>query len=393
MKNSKIVLYLKSIINNISTGMFGIIMNMQRSLLKISVIVLVLLNNSISFGMIVKSQIEEQGKRNIARLYKNQDPEFVSKFLLSHYVPVMLIETTPACTGKDFEYYSVDPYKKAFYSDPDKQFVGKEREIAELGAQRLIEEQLILEQKVYDQQKKPNQFYHKGCLNVPLIIATLFGDDNDVLEKLNDIKDQAKKHDDNTNIAVAGALVHDAIIASMSYSHIQNNGLELLVDELKALRQKIEKRSNKSFIEKSIVEIESFWNIRNNPEFIGPRSSYLLLSLAAKNRDAFELLSYKDPYKTNMVLWIDDESRAKRLYGQIDSVPYSRVICVDNPGDKSRTNLDRMLEDKNFDQDNIGVFFDNGGMTTHEIGGMIVVDDILKNLWWPRPEILSHHTV
>jgi hypothetical protein len=65
---------------------------------------------------------EEHGRHNLEVLYKNQDnPQFVSEFLLSHYVPVILIPMSPVFIekGKTIEYCIVSPYQKSFYANPD----------------------------------------------------------------------------------------------------------------------------------------------------------------------------------------------------------------------------------------------------------------------------------
>jgi hypothetical protein len=262
---------------------------------------------------------EEHGRHNLEILYKNQDPQFVLNFLRSHYVPVILIAMSPIFIekGKKNELCIVSPYKKAFYANPDVQFIGNEKEIEELEKQKFDSAQRAFSNKRRKQNPVDANF-KANFFKSPLMNAALFGNDEDVSKEL----ENGPKHID----------IVRSIIASIGSPNKKNNALECLLLRLKLLRQQGD------------VSMDAF--------------SYLLLSLAANNKEAFELISHIDPYKCNMLRWkYSDESE-----GQL------------------RTNLDRMMKDKNFSSENIRVFREHYGMTSEDLHEMNIIDDILKKL-------------
>jgi hypothetical protein len=262
---------------------------------------------------------EEHGRLNLETLYKNQDPQFVLNFLRSHYVPVILIAMTPVFIEEDktIEFLIVSPYRKNFYTNPDMQFINNEKEIEELGKKRLDSARRAFFDKRLKQNPVEAKFKGTGFKD-PLMNAALFGNDEDVAKEL----ENDPKHLD----------IVRSIIASIGSPNKKNNALECLLLQLKLLRQQ------------GNVSMDAF--------------SYLFLSLSTNNKEAFELISHIDPYKCNMVKWrYSNESEGQ-----------------------SRTNLDRMIKDKNFSSENIRVFREHYGMTTEELHNVSSIGDILKEL-------------
>jgi hypothetical protein len=151
--------------------------------------------------------------------------------------------------------------------------------------------------------------------------ATLFGNDEDVAKELANDTDHLD--------------ICRSIMASVCSSNKKNNACECLLLQLKLLRQ----QGHISLGERLIL-------------------SYRLLSVAANNKEAFELISNIDPYKCNMLRW---------------RYPHESEV-------QACTSLDRMIKDKNFSLENIRVFRENYGMTTEELHKMNTIDDILNQL-------------
>lgn len=288
--------------------------------------------------------IEEVGRRNLEILYKNQDPQFVLNFLRSHYVPVIVVDMSPVFIEEDriIDLLIVSPYKKFFYANPEVQFIGNEKEIEELGNRRFdsahnefFQKRLKLNPKMRLKLRVIPEFSIYNFKS-PLMNATLFGDDEDVSKEL----ENSSEHRDVCMSISEHIDVSISIMASISSPHKKNNALECLLLKLNLLRQQ------EGIARDEVVAL-----------------SYELLSCAANNKEAFELISQIDPCKCNTLKWKFQHE----------------------PETQTRTNLDRMIKDKNFDQDNMRVYRDNGGMTTEELHKMDSIGDILKKL--PRRDI------
>ena len=253
----------------------------------------------------------------------------------------MIIDTTLDCiekdlTRKDFDcgYALIDPYERSFYSNPNKQFIGKEKEIEERGLERFKEALL---------EKGLSELPIEDCINRPLVKATLFGNDEDIVEAWVNI---ISGNDTGVNdIKCVERYLYASIVASICYCSKQNNGLEFLLARMKDVRETI----------KAFNEIGFGFALGSNVENRGPLS-YCLLSLAAQNREAFELLSHEDPFNTNQAPW--------KFFSDKQYL----------------TNLERMFDNRNFDQENIRVYMDNGGMTSKEIEFGDIVERVLENL-------------
>lgn len=265
---------------------------------------------------------EEIGKNNLRALYKSQDPEFVLQCLVSDaYLPVLFVDNSPIFieNNQKFEFYVVNPYEKSFYTNSDMQWINNKRQIVEIGTEQLEKHLTFALRKKVQQSKKTGpiiSYYWVSNITSPLFYAVLFGDDNDVLAQL------------NNSLDYAGVYMAARVAISSPSKH--NNALELVLQKLQSLAQ-----------EGNCAD------------------SYNLLLLAAKNKNAFELVSKMNCYHMNWEKW-----------------RFSSESETDN-----KTNLDRMIRDnKNFDMEHIKIFRSYGGMTSKEVDQYNELDKTFKNL-------------
>lgn len=299
-------------------------MNMQQSILKISILIFLALGNTTSFGG--ELPLEEQGRHNLKKLYKNPDPKSVKKILHEEYVPVILLDVSPL-TAEDIIIDVINPYHPSFYSNAAK-INFRNKTLQSIKKARLHEAWASCKEKRTRQMlamnlSSPTSFsVTKRIVNCPLVFATLFGDKNDISAEL-------EKYIDNRNAPeIISALILRATLASLSYPYKNKENLPLLLVEQK----KIQLYSAYAI---PCREIESLH----------------LLLCAAKNREEFDLIVKKDPYIMNNVHW---KLNAEQYYG---------------------TNLDRMLEDSNFDKRHIKTFRDNGEITHQELMDRLLAND------------------
>ena len=287
-------------------------MNMYRSFLKISVIVLAMISNAVSLGMIVRYKdeqskkaiqasissclkpiyekekekvkalsLEEQGQYNLEKLYRNRHKlEFVQKFLSDkdNYVPVMLVHNVVNVNPEkviELDFFIVDSYHASFY-DPYREsfFSGSNEKIRKIGGERFRK---ALKKKRINCINKNPSVYKITCSsngNHPLVTASLFGNDEDVQKEL-----RSNSSDPRSN--PNGEAMHSAVLASINYPNKKNNALELLLAKIKQTPLDVD-----IAIDEKDARIAL---------------SYQLLGASADNKKVFKLIARKDPYNANMI--------------------------------------------------------------------------------------------
>jgi hypothetical protein len=277
------------------------------------------LDNPITFGQTNKQNhtlVKELGMHNVCLAYKKKDPNF----FLSHYVPVLFLDTSPL--RRELYGIFISPYHIISKSESAQQLIDKK--IVELGNKRL--------EQAYEQQKNygGNSFgvfgfsKHSCLIDSLIFLAVLFENNENMFQRKswfkignNDITVQLRG---NTNIT-------RAIRACIQYR--KNNALELLL---------------------SAIDTECHGdNIRKGESFY----ELLLLADKTKNKEAFAFLAAKDPYNERNLIW-------KHLINENTS------LCDPNPL-ISGTNLDHMIREGNFDQENIEIYIKHGGKTVQEL--------------------------
>ncbi|HLW72774.1 MAG TPA: hypothetical protein VKR54_01880 [Candidatus Babeliales bacterium] len=264
------------------------------------------LDNPIVFGQTDKENhglVKQQGWRNIRLAYQNKDPNF----FLSHYVPVLYVDRSRSRNRLNGLFIS--PYRILFDAQLDQQ--GYRKKIVELEKKRV-------DYAIEEQERRLSCTYlsYAGWIFIHdcLVRVTLFGSDEDISKEL------SRKIYGNYHIA-------PAIQACIKYPNKTNNALALL---------------------SSAITVEHFDDIWKGESFY----ELLLLADKLKNKDAFAFLAFNDPYKEKNLIWgqlVDDE-----------------WLLFD--GDRiTGTNLDHMLREGNFDQENIKIYIKHGGKTMQEI--------------------------
>lgn len=316
---------------------------MYRSVLKMSVLFFVLLNNNVSFGMIMKYKNEEMlksaisyGKRiaakfaqeererwkalskeeqdfcKLEKLYKNQNnPKFVANFLRKNFVPVLLVNLGDSTQQI---YMSISPYEKSFYREPNKQIFDKDDDIFLQGQCTKIDALVNVSGK-----------YH-GDMSNHFISTIICGKKDEVIKELDNKQPRDIKH----------SLIYRAINTALSYPR-KNNALELLLSHEHIHTKK--------------------WTSKD-PRFTFARftSAMFLLTKTASNKELFELISNKDPYDVNRELY------CKSIFHQ----PQTLLEWMKECGEV-------------FDKEHIDIFMrEGGGMTTQEVIQMNYVDRILQ---------------
>lgn len=275
------------------------------------------LDNPITFGKTNKKNhelVKLRGLRNIGLALKKKDPDFV----ISHYVPVLLIDTSNKRNSYTFNYIS--PYPLIRMSN---NFFYREDIIIPLRNKRIKQ---VFEQKriQYDQcEVKLNNF--SDCSGFPLKVAVLFGDDNDILQEL-----QALRNDKDFALFGDGGAIHGAIRAKINYPGISNNNaFEILLSVKKEMDRPINT---------SDIQLFFFYDL-------------LFAADKAKNKKAFKALVTKDPFDAKKTLWVDPYAK-------------NRMEDVVFKPNTPLTTLDRMIEEGNFDPENIALFKQLGGKTS-----------------------------
>ena len=117
--------------------------------------------------------------------------------------------------------------------------------------------------------------------NFPLVMASLFGNDEDIQKELRRSNPNgAEPVDLNDDYGVD---MHYAVLASINYPNKKNNALELLL-------AKIKQRGKQFFGENSESDEETRVGL-----------SYKFLGASADNKKVFKLIARKDPYNANMI--------------------------------------------------------------------------------------------
>jgi hypothetical protein len=354
-------------------------MNRCQFIFKTSVLALVLMSNAISFGMIVRYKdeqskkavqasvasclkpiyeqekekvkalpLEEQGLYNLEKLYKNRhNPKFVQKFLRNedHYVPVMFVQSGGSVKpekGIKMSFFEVNPYCPLFYYPYSKSLPSDFREKFSGIHQKRVEEALKRKCTACAD-KYPNvyQMRRGHDKNYPLVIASLFGGDEDIRQIF-------KSRDEN--LVGEEQYLHYASLAAINYPNKKNNALELLVPYI---RQKAKQESLINNIGGDTDEIETDKEKR-------VILSYKLLGASVGNKDIFEFIAQQDPYNANRI----------SIYNPFDGYDV-----------EERTTLDFMIADKKyFGEENIQTFIHNGGCTAETLKQMKYIGNIIEHL-------------
>lgn len=358
--------------NNIVRGT----VNMCRSILKITALCLVLFGNLCSFGMIVRYKNEDhkkavsahlkyvasqikpsvfdnietklhiinrldnplvfgqtnkenhglvkyEGLRNVC-LAQKMDRSFVlSHFLLSHYVPILLIDYGNKRDSYNFS--CIDSYRLVKMANND---YYKGDMIISLRNKRL--KQALKQKKVlHGDDKVEFNNWSLGSSLCPLAVAALFGDSQKIAHELNVLREG-----EYFSVCGAPADVHQAIKSLIVYpSMYDNNALETIVAVEK------EMRPSHSHFTSDLIGL-FFYQILFDAD-------------KAKNKKAFNVLVAQRQDDINIV-WVD---------------PYAKNRCeqvVVKP-DIPLTTLDRMIEEGGFDPENIALFRQCGGKTMKDL--------------------------
>src|SRR5579863_714709 len=226
-------------------------------------------------------------------------------FFLSHYVPVLYVDRSRSRDTLDGFFLS--PYK--ILSDAQLKQQGYGQKIFELELKRV---NYVVEE--LERRLSCSYFSRREWLfiNDCLVRVTLFGSDEDISKEL------IWKIYGNYHIT-------QAVQACIKYPNKTNNALALLLSA-----------------------------INTEADFERGKFFYKLLFLAdkLKNRQAFTFLSINDPYNEKNLIWWQLSKYAMRCF-------------VD--GRIAGTNLDHMLREGNFDQENIETYIKYGGKTMQEI--------------------------
>lgn len=201
--------------------------NFEKLLPEFQLIIINRLDNPLIFGKTCKAMhalVRQEGKHNLEKLYKNQEPTFVYDFLLSHYVPIILINDSLIVDNKIMYFFSVDAYEISFYAEPKKQIFDKE--IIACGEKRFKYE---WQQKI--EQYKPLTIAHVYSRGGSFMKAILFGSDEDIESELN-------KSELNSSINSYNNFVMEGVFkAAISYSNNKNNALAILLEYLKKIKK------------------------------------------------------------------------------------------------------------------------------------------------------------
>jgi len=281
--------------------------------LRIIVVLVLLVTNSTSFAMI-KDEREKQGWRNLKQVYENADNlEFVKNFLLNeeNHVPIIFINQSPIITQEHMRAIVINPYTLLSSEDslPFQERRTKSYNQAYYNAIEKIKQKKF-ELLGLDAEKTPvkNWFSTRYSNDWRIMKAVFFGTKDDVVHALDDnVKN-------NCTRKVIKYDLQAAITASIDCSHVKKDILELLLWEKKKFHTytKFTKKAGKKAFE--------------------------LLAIAAKNKSSFNLVVAIDPYNQhNKAYFFDDEQESKTL-------------------------LDCMYENDNFDAEHIKIMRDNGAL-------------------------------
>ena len=277
------------------------------------------LHNPIVFGETNKENhtlVKYQGLRNFC-LAQEKDPSFV----LSHYVPILLIDRSNKRDCYDF--CCLNSYKLVKMSN---NFYYKEDIIIPLRNKRLKH---ALKQKKFLHGDDKVKF---DCFSLdsgprPLTVAALSGDSKKILHEL----DVLRKDKYFSTVGCPGH-VHQATVSLIAYPSMHNNNaLEILVS--------VEKEMRPSHY---TVDLVGFF-------FYG----LLFAADKAKNKKAFRVLVTKCPDDIN-IIWVDPYAKNRME---------AAVVKPDIP----LTTLDRMIEESGFDSENIELFRQCGGKTMKDL--------------------------
>ncbi|HLW72775.1 MAG TPA: hypothetical protein VKR54_01885 [Candidatus Babeliales bacterium] len=299
------------------------------------------LDNPIVFGQTDKENhglVKHQGLRNICLAYEKKDPNF----FLSHYVPVLCIDRS---RSRDrWKGFFISPYKILFDAGLDRQGDGKK--IVELEKKRV---DYTIEKWVEEQGLSSSHLDYTGWIleDDHLVRVALFGSDEDISKELNRkistggpmpmfLKPTFLKLHGNRSII-------QAIQACIKYPNKTNNALSLLLSTI----------NTEAYFDTllSAIDTEAHWDdIRKGESFY----ELLLLADKLKNKEAFALLVSNDPYNVKNLIWEKlSEFAMRRCYGDGEKI--------------AGTNLDHMLREGNFDQENIATYIKHGGKTMKKI--------------------------
>jgi hypothetical protein len=309
--------------------------------------------------------LEEQGQHNLEKLYKNRHkPEFVQKFLSDedNYVPVVLVRNmfhVNLQKGIKLQFFGVNPYHESFYY-PYHGLISSEyhEKISKIGEER--SRKSLKQKRINCIHKNPSVYkvIHDYNRNYSLVMASLFGNDEDIQKEL--------KSNPNDEI------MHYAVLASINYPNKKNNALGLLLPKIKQ-KGKQELLAN---------------DIKNDKE-ARVILSYKLLGASIDNKEIFELIAQKDPYNANMIEI--DNPFSIQIYD-----PVSGDVYMDDY--KKYTTLDLMIKDKKyFGEENVQTFVDNGGYTAKTLERMKYIGNIIEHLpnrrysMTPRERMESDH--
>jgi hypothetical protein len=300
----------------ISISMFwGYFMDMRQSVLKISVLSIVLLGNAVSFGMrcnykgtltipgskkhdyigdlspeleekVIDSLdnpitfgqtnkknhtlVKEQGQRNICLAYQKKNPNFV----LNRYVPIL-----PVCSNIThnwvYRFDMISPYDVSFYRSEGE---GPELsiEIVSLGKKRL--NQFVDQKKMqYGDHVYGSDGAKPFVVNTPLSLAAVLGSPTDITNELNKID---KKLTDGC--FYGSNPICDAMYARISNPDINsdNNAFELLLKDSRLLDLRDKSRGLQYF-------------------------KLLNLSRQINNKQAFKYCVTQDVHNSKNIPWVN----------------------------------------------------------------------------------------
>ncbi len=352
----------------------GFSVNRCQFIFKTSVLALVLMSNAISFGMIVRYKdeqstkavqasvasclkpiyekekemvkalpLEEQGLYNLEKLYKNRhNPKFVQKFLSNegNYVPVVLVHNAVNVNpekGIELGFFGVNPYHESFYHPYHPPFFNpygtsffsdSHEKISTIGKERF--RKAFKQKRINCIYKNPSvyEITYDDNKNYPLVMASLFGNDEDIQKEL---KSNPSRQ-----------ATHHAALAFINYPNKNNNALELLLPKIKQEGKQLFGDSIQFDKEARVI------------------LSYALLGASADNKEIFEFIAQKDPYNANRIK------------------AYDPLCYFDH---KKRTTLDLMIShEKYFGEENIQTFIDNGGCTAKTLKKMKYIGNIIEHL-------------
>lgn len=317
---------------------------MQRLAVKVSFIVLIVLSNTASFGMVPCNQdngeinpfsfdallqelqirvinavsdplilgqtskqnhamVKKLGMDNIRTVYQEQN----QRLTLSLYVPLLSMDISSSRKENRHHWVYISPYHKSFYSETDELINFKELKILENNKYCQTHSILGIE-------------YYRESFNHPIVSAALFGGDEDVVKELKQYKEYFEISDD-MNASTPGHIVWRALNLLIRYSNSKNNAFELL---LKDKKDDIAKKDDLH-------------------QHAGSYYTLLLLADKYNNKKAFTALIAQDPYSAKNLLYKGLDSR------------------------ELKTVLDRMLKDGCFDPENVALFIASGGKTTEQL--------------------------